>query len=91
MPPPPFTPTDEEGKPRAITEDEFLFGAQTSVFKVGGKMFALTALDARPLTVSLKCEPSLAEALRAEHSAVRPGYHLPAASHSPTSRSTRPT
>jgi predicted DNA-binding protein (MmcQ/YjbR family) len=39
-------------------------------------MFALTALAARPLTVSLKCEPSLAEALRAEHSAVRPGYHL---------------
>jgi predicted DNA-binding protein (MmcQ/YjbR family) len=39
-------------------------------------MFALTALDARPLTVSLKCEPSLGEALRAEHSAVRPGYHL---------------
>jgi predicted DNA-binding protein (MmcQ/YjbR family) len=33
-------------------------------------------LDARPLTVSLKCEPSLAEALRAEHPAVRPGYHL---------------
>ena len=26
--------------------------------------------------MSLKCEPSLAEALRAEHSAVRPGYHL---------------
>jgi predicted DNA-binding protein (MmcQ/YjbR family) len=47
-----------------------------SFFKVGGKMFALTALDTRPLTVSLKCEPSLAEALRAEHSAVRPGHHL---------------
>jgi predicted DNA-binding protein (MmcQ/YjbR family) len=39
-------------------------------------MFALSALDARPLSVSLKCEPSLAEALRAEHPAVRPGYHL---------------
>jgi hypothetical protein len=26
--------------------------------------------------VSLKCEPSLAEALHAEHSAVRPGYYL---------------
>ena len=34
------------------------------------------AVDAQPLTVSLKCEPSLAEALRAAHSAVRPGYHL---------------
>src|SRR5262245_66588660 len=39
-------------------------------------MFALTALDARPLTASLNCEPSLAEALRAEHPAVRPGYPL---------------
>jgi hypothetical protein len=56
--------------------EEFPFGPETSVFKVGGKMFALTALDTRPLTVSLKCEPALAEALRAEHSAVRPGYHL---------------
>ena len=56
--------------------EEFPFGQETSVFKVGGKIFALTALDARPLTVSLKCEPLLAEALRAEHSAIRPGYHL---------------
>ncbi len=61
-------------RPSAV--EEFPFGPETSVFKVGGKMFALTALDARPLRVSLKCEPSLAEALRAEHSAVRPGYHL---------------
>jgi predicted DNA-binding protein (MmcQ/YjbR family) len=56
--------------------EEFPFDPETPVFKVGGKMFALTAIDKRPLTVSLKCEPSLAEALRAEHSAVRPGYHL---------------
>jgi predicted DNA-binding protein (MmcQ/YjbR family) len=61
---------------RPFAVEEFPFGAETSVFKVGGKMFALTALEARPLTVSLKCEPPLAEALRAEHSAVRPGYHL---------------
>ena len=61
-------------RPSAV--EEFPFGPETSVFKVGGKMFALTALDARPLSVSLKCEPSLAEALRGEHSAVRPGYHL---------------
>jgi predicted DNA-binding protein (MmcQ/YjbR family) len=61
-------------RPSAV--EEFPFGPETSVFKVGGKMFALTALDARPLKVSLKCEPALAEALRAEHSAVRPGYHL---------------
>ena len=56
--------------------EEFPFDSETSAFKVGGKMFALTNLGARPLTVSLKCEPSLAEALRTEHAAVRPGYHL---------------
>jgi predicted DNA-binding protein (MmcQ/YjbR family) len=61
-------------RPSAV--EEFPFDPETSVSKIGGKMFALAALGARPLIVSLKCEPSLAEALRAEHSAVRPGYHL---------------
>jgi predicted DNA-binding protein (MmcQ/YjbR family) len=46
------------------------------VFKVEGKMFALSRLDSEPLEVSLKCEPELAEALRRDHEAVRPGYHL---------------
>jgi predicted DNA-binding protein (MmcQ/YjbR family) len=61
---------------RPAVVEEFPFDSETSVFKVVGKMFALSALDAQPLTVSLKCEPSLAEALRAEHASVRPGYHL---------------
>jgi predicted DNA-binding protein (MmcQ/YjbR family) len=56
--------------------EDFPFGAGVSVFKVGGKMFALSRLGARPLTVSLKCEPELAEQLRATYPAVRPGYHL---------------
>jgi predicted DNA-binding protein (MmcQ/YjbR family) len=57
-------------------EETFPFGPETSVFKVGGKMFALSQLDAEPLRVSLKCEPQLAEALRGAHAAVLPGYHL---------------
>jgi predicted DNA-binding protein (MmcQ/YjbR family) len=57
-------------------EETFPFGPQTSVFKVGGKMFALSQLGADSLRVSLKCEPRLAEALRAAHEAVIPGYHL---------------
>jgi predicted DNA-binding protein (MmcQ/YjbR family) len=57
-------------------EETFPFGSQTSVFKVAGKMFALSRLAARPLHVSLKCEPALAEALRDAHPAVTPGYHL---------------
>jgi predicted DNA-binding protein (MmcQ/YjbR family) len=46
------------------------------VFKVAGKMFALSRLRERPLRVSLKCEPALAEQLRQAHPAVQPGYHL---------------
>ena len=29
-----------------------------------------------PLRISLKCEPGLAEQLRASHAAITPGYHL---------------
>jgi predicted DNA-binding protein (MmcQ/YjbR family) len=57
-------------------EETFPFGPDTSVFKVAGKMFALSQLGADSLRVSLKCEPDLAEALRAAHAAVIPGYHL---------------
>jgi predicted DNA-binding protein (MmcQ/YjbR family) len=60
----------------AGAEETFPFGPETSVFKVAGKMFALSALGADSLRVSLKCEPPLAEALRAAHEAVIPGYHL---------------
>jgi predicted DNA-binding protein (MmcQ/YjbR family) len=56
--------------------EDFPFGEGVSVFKVRGKMFALSRLAARPLTVSLKCEPELAEQLRATYPAVQPGYHL---------------
>jgi predicted DNA-binding protein (MmcQ/YjbR family) len=57
-------------------EETFPFGPNTSVFKVAGKMFALSELAADPLRVSLKCEPVLAGALREAHAAVLPGYHL---------------
>ena len=60
----------------AGAEETFPFGPQTSVFKVAGKVFALSALDRSPLRVSLKCEPGLAEQLREAHPAVSPGYHL---------------
>jgi len=57
-------------------EETFPFGPENSVFKVAGKMFALSRLDGTPLRVSLRCDPSLAEQLRAAHAAVIPGYHL---------------
>ncbi|MFD7699778.1 MmcQ/YjbR family DNA-binding protein [Streptomyces caelestis] len=57
--------------------EDFPFGPKTSVFKVRGKLFALTDLDARPLKVNLKCDPEDAVRLRAEHpDQVAPGWHM---------------
>jgi predicted DNA-binding protein (MmcQ/YjbR family) len=56
--------------------ETFPFGTETSVFKVAGKIFALSRLQQSPLRVSVKCEPGLAERLRDSYAAVIPGYHL---------------
>jgi predicted DNA-binding protein (MmcQ/YjbR family) len=56
--------------------EEFPFTPDTSVFKVLGKMFALSALDREPLSINLKCDPENALRLRAEHPAIVPGWHM---------------
>ena len=56
--------------------EDFPFTPTTSVFKVAGRMFALTALGEAPLRVSLKCEPALAASLRDSYRSIEPGYHL---------------
>lgn len=61
---------------RPGSQETFPFGPETSVFKVAGKMFALSHRQDEPPRISLKCEPQLAEQLRAAHPAVTPGYHL---------------
>jgi predicted DNA-binding protein (MmcQ/YjbR family) len=72
--------TSEELRDRCLSlrgaEETFPFGPENSVFKVAGKVFALSRLTQSPLRVSLKCEPGLAEQLREAHAAVLPGYHL---------------
>ncbi len=57
-------------------EETFPFRPDTSVFKIAGKIFAISPLASEPLNVSVKCEPELGEALRHEHDSVEPGYHL---------------
>lgn len=57
------------------TED-FPFAPDLSVFRIGGKIFALSRLEGTPLQISLKCAPELAVRLRAAHPAIAPGYHL---------------
>jgi predicted DNA-binding protein (MmcQ/YjbR family) len=60
----------------AGASEEFPFGAGVSVFKAGGKMFALSSLGASPLRVSVKCEPEISEQLRGTYVEIEPGYHL---------------
>ncbi|MDQ1038735.1 putative DNA-binding protein (MmcQ/YjbR family) [Streptomyces sp. V3I8] len=57
--------------------EEFPFTPETSVFKVLGKMFALSSLETRPLKVNLKCDPEDAVRLRGEHEGlIAPGWHM---------------
>ena len=58
-----------------VTE-EFPFGPETLVFKVAGKMFALTGLDRPEFSVNLKCDPNYAMELRENFMEVQPGYHM---------------
>jgi predicted DNA-binding protein (MmcQ/YjbR family) len=59
---------------KGVTEG-FPFDEETLVFKVGGKMFALTNLDGEP-SVNLKCDPEKAIELREQYSAIISGYHM---------------
>ncbi|WP_394434258.1 MmcQ/YjbR family DNA-binding protein [Streptomyces sp. SGAir0957] len=57
--------------------EDFPFNPETSVFKVLGKVFALSSLDGDPLTVNLKCDPEDAVRLRDEYDGVIvPGWHM---------------
>jgi predicted DNA-binding protein (MmcQ/YjbR family) len=58
------------------TVEDFPFGPDAAVIKVGGKVFAILSVGGRPGTVSLKCEPFHAEVLRERYAAITAGYHL---------------
>jgi len=60
-------------KPDA-TED-FPFDETTLVFKVMGKMFALTNLEGN-WSLSLKCDPERAVELREQYPAIQAAYHM---------------
>ncbi len=57
--------------------EDFPFDESTLVFKVLGKMFALTGLNRNPTQVNLKCDPERAIELREEYDGIIiPGYHM---------------
>jgi len=57
-----------------VTE-EFPFGPETLVYKVYGKVFALSGVD-NFTSINLKCDPEYAVELRERYNAVLPGYHM---------------
>jgi predicted DNA-binding protein (MmcQ/YjbR family) len=61
-------------RPGAV--EDYPFGDDVAVFKVIGRMFALVPLGETPGSISLKCDPDLAVALRGRHAGITPGYHL---------------
>lgn len=60
---------------KGVTE-EFPFDEATLVFKVMGKIFALTNIEQGDFSINLKCEPEKVILLREQYEAVHPGYHM---------------
>ncbi|HEY0741716.1 MAG TPA: MmcQ/YjbR family DNA-binding protein [Chryseosolibacter sp.] len=59
---------------KGVTE-EFPFDKETLVYKVMGKMFALTDIESFE-SLNLKVDPEVGEELREKYAAVQPGYHM---------------
>lgn len=59
---------------KGVTE-EFPFGENTLVYKVMGKMFALTDVESFE-SINLKVDPEAGVNLRERYAAVQPGYHM---------------
>ena len=57
-------------------EETFPFDKVTLVFKVMGKVFAITGLDNEVFEVNLKCDPEYAIELREEYEQIYPGFHM---------------
>jgi predicted DNA-binding protein (MmcQ/YjbR family) len=58
-------------------EETFPFGPDTLVYKVYGKVFAITGLDEEEFSVNLKCDPERAIELREEFpDQIIPGWHM---------------
>lgn len=65
----------------AASSSDFPFDFETEVFRVQGKIFALSGISAsgvagQVFTVNLKCDPQLAVELRREFPDIVPGFHM---------------
>lgn len=57
-------------------EEGFPFDSDTLVFKVMGKMFALTSLSQQPFCVNLKMDRDKVNEYRERYADVQPGWHM---------------
>lgn len=57
-------------------EETTPFGPDVLVYKVSGKVFALTDPGDFPPRMNLKCDPARAISLREEYESITPGYHM---------------
>jgi predicted DNA-binding protein (MmcQ/YjbR family) len=57
-------------------EETYPFGPEVTVMKVSSKVFAIMPAVDEPATISLKCDPTRAIALRQSYPEITPGYHL---------------
>lgn len=62
------------GKPEAY--EDFPFGPDVAVMKIGNKMFATLGVSGGVGSMNLKCDPHEALILREIFPSVRPGWHM---------------
>ncbi|MFC2324747.1 MAG: MmcQ/YjbR family DNA-binding protein [Bacteroides sp.] len=60
----------------AGSNESFPFDDKTLVYKVGGKMFLVLALEKRPIPITVKCKPEEGERLREQYNTIQPAYHF---------------
>ncbi len=73
---PSFKKIDNYCLGKTAVSASYPFDETARVYKVMDKIFALIAEEHDPLRINLKCDPDDAEALRAQHAAILPGYHM---------------
>jgi predicted DNA-binding protein (MmcQ/YjbR family) len=58
------------------TSEDMPFGEDMLAFRVMGKIFLLTGINADPPAANMKCDPERAIELREMYSDIVPGYHM---------------
>ncbi len=61
---------------KKATSEDFPFGPENLVMRVGGKIFAITDLFSDHFKANLKCDPDRAVELREQHPEIQPGWHM---------------